>query len=83
METIIERKIEINRIANILINMALGMDYADYTEHYQESIDELSTEIDALRFRCPELFTVLETIALKNEVMEDWSNFYWTILNKQ
>lgn len=61
------------QIANILINMSLDMDYADYLEHYQESIDNLAESIDSLLIRCPELYTVLEMIAIKNIEWEDWA----------
>lgn len=61
------------QIANILINMSLDMDYADYLEHYQESIENLATEINSLLIRCPELYSALEMIALKNSELEDWA----------
>lgn len=52
-------------IGSILLDMAKDIDHFDYSEHEEEAIDVLETEIEALKFRCPELFTVLEIIALK------------------
>lgn len=61
------------QIANILINMSLDMDYADYLEHYQESIENLAESIDGLLISCPELYTALEMIAIKNAEWQDWA----------
>lgn len=72
-ETPIEQEMSSEQIANILINMSLDMDYADYLEHYQESIDNLAENIDSLLIRCPELYTALEMIAIKNLEWEDWA----------
>lgn len=71
-EESIECEFGSKKIANILINMSLDMDYADYSEFYQEGINNVSRELDALKFRCPELFAALEAIAIKNDNMEDW-----------
>ena len=72
-EETIEQEMPSEQIANILINMSLDMDYADYLEHYDESIKKLASSIDSLLIRCPELYTALEMIALKNSEWEDWA----------
>ena len=51
-------------IANILYNMALDMDYADYEDYFDNEITYLSEEIDGLS---DALNCVLETIAIKND----------------
>lgn len=72
-EQTIEQEMPSEQIANILINMSLDMDYADYLEYYDESIKKLASSIDSLLIRCPELYTALEMIALKNSEWEDWA----------
>lgn len=51
-------------IANILYNMALDMDYADYEDYFDNEITYLAEEIDGLS---DALKCVLETIAIKND----------------
>lgn len=72
-EKSIEQEMQSEQIANILVNMSLDMDYADYMEYYEQSIENLATEINSLLIRCPELYTALEMIALKNSEWEDWA----------
>lgn len=44
-----ETEIEINRIANILYNMSLDMDYADNAENAADEIDILTDQLKMIR----------------------------------
>lgn len=66
-ESVIEEVLDSRSISAILLDMAKDMDHFDYSEHEEDAINTLETEIDALKYRCPELFTVLEIIALREE----------------
>ena len=60
------------RIARILYNMNLDMDYADYLDLAEEEISILTKEIHDVHEKHISLFNVLENIALQNEDMEFW-----------
>ena len=60
------------RIARILYNMNLDMDYADYLDLAEEEISILTKEIHDVYEKHISLFNVLENIALQNEDMEFW-----------
>ena len=61
------------RIARILYNMALDMDYADGIEEAEDEIKYITAELQTMRTeKLDSLFNVLENIALKNENMEFW-----------
>lgn len=61
------------RIARILYNMSLDMDYEDYTEHAELEIDTIADEIQFLKdSKCDSLVQALEMIAAQNEGMEFW-----------
>lgn len=57
-------------IANIIVNMALDMDYADFMEFYEESIREIAEELKTVS---KPLFDTLETIAVQNVDLYDWA----------
>lgn len=62
---------EVKRIANILFNMSLGMDYDTFVDDYKEDM-ELSTEsIGKLAKEDDPLYYVLQNIAGNNEEMEN------------
>lgn len=66
-DPVMEQSLDSRSIAAILLDMSKDMDHFDYSEHEEEAVDILETEIEALKLRCPELFMVLETIALREE----------------
>lgn len=59
---------ETDKIADILLNMSLDMDYADMIEYYDEIVKELTREIDELG-EDSSLLNALEMIAMENEDM--------------
>lgn len=63
---------EEKKIATILYNMSLDMDWADYEEMAEEEIGYLSEELQLLKEKDSPLFYILETIAESNKDMEDW-----------
>lgn len=66
---------EKERIARILYNMSLDMDYADYIEHSEEEISCIARELQVLQDdNCDSLLQVLEIIAMQNEDMEHWKD---------
>ena len=63
-----------NRIANILYNMSLDMDYADNIEYMDEEISALVEALEILdKNMCACMLNTLENIALKNANMENWA----------
>ena len=58
---------ESNRIANILYNMTLDMEYMDYAEQCQKEINDISREIDVIKNQGSILFHLLEALAYTNE----------------
>ena len=58
---------ESNKIANILYNMSLDMDYMDNIEHCETEINAIAREIDTLKEKDSVLFHVLNTLAYANE----------------
>lgn len=64
---------ELNRIARILYNMSLDMDYADSLEFAEKEIECITKELQVLsENRCDSLMQILEVIAGENEDMEHW-----------
>lgn len=64
---------ELIRIARILYNMSLDMDYADYIEYAEEEINCIHAELLLLKDNnCDSLLQALEIIAMQNESMEFW-----------
>lgn len=61
---------ETNRIANIIYNMALDMDYADYLDCCEMELQRLAIELDLLKLKNSMLFSLLESIALQNEALD-------------
>ena len=56
-------------IANIIFNMSLEMDYANYIEFAEDEIESIAREIEASG---DSLKQALEIIALQNSDMKDW-----------
>ena len=66
---------ETEKIARILYNMSLDMDYADYIEYAEEEIDCIRKGLLILKENnCDCLLQALEIISSKNEKMEFWYN---------
>lgn len=66
---------EKQRIARILYNMSLDMDYGDYIEHSEEEISCIERELQVLgENNCACLLQALEVIAMQNEDMEHWKD---------
>lgn len=61
---------ETEKMAQILINMALDMDYADYEDVIQEEMEMIISEIDALD-KHSSLYQMLYSIAYSNENVLD------------
>ena len=61
------------RIANILYNMSLDMDYADFLDTYDEEINLLENDVRKLREEGSSLYYALENIAESNDDMFDWA----------
>ena len=55
------------KIANILYNMGLDMDYMDYKEHWETEIHKIEDEIFKLKQEGNMLYFILETIAFNYE----------------
>lgn len=62
---------ESKKIANILFNMHLDMDYDSSVDNYKEEVDILSQSIDKLSEEDDSLFYVLQMIAWKHEDEEN------------
>lgn len=70
-----ELEMGLERIARILYNMSLDMDYADSLEYAEEEIECITKELQVLsENKCDSLMQVLEVIAGKNEDMEHWKD---------
>lgn len=64
---------ELDRIARILYNMSLDMDYADYIEQSEEEISIMKQELEVLvDNNCASVIQALEIICGRNEDMEYW-----------
>lgn len=64
---------ETKKIADILLNMSLDMDYSDYIEFYEESVSDLDEELNKLKNADSPLYKTLEVIAKSNENMYQWA----------
>lgn len=61
------------KIAKILYNLSLDMDYADSLEYKDEEVKCITEELEILKQNeCFSALQMLEMIALKNEDMEHW-----------
>lgn len=72
---------EVKRIANILFNMSLDMDYDSSVDDYREDMEMLTKSIGNLSMIDDPLFHVLQNIADNNAEMENkLVNAYGSIL---
>ncbi len=62
---------EVKRIANILFNMSLGMDYDTFVDDYKEDMEMLTESIRKLSKADDPLYYVLQNIADNNAEMEN------------
>lgn len=62
---------EARRIANILFNMSLGMDYDTFTDDYKDDMELLTESIGKLAKEDDPLFYVLQNIVDDNIDMEN------------
>ena len=62
---------EVKRIANILFNMSLGMDYDTFVDDCKEDMEMLTKSIGNLSMIDDLLFHVLQNIADDNAEMEN------------
>ena len=70
-----DNNMKAERIARILYNMSLDMDYADYLEHSEFEISCITRDLELLKeFGCDNLIQALEMIATKNVNMEHWKD---------
>ena len=64
---------DLQKIAKILYNLPLDMDYADSLEYKDEEVKCITEELEILKQNeCFSTLQMLEMIALKNEDMEHW-----------
>lgn len=64
---------DLQKIAKILYNLSLDMDYADSLEYKDEEVKCITEELEILKQNeCFSTLQMLEVIALKNEDMEHW-----------
>lgn len=64
---------DLQKIAKILYNLSLDMDYADSLEYKDEEVKCIIEELENLKQNeCFSTLQMLEMIALKNEDMEHW-----------
>lgn len=64
---------DLQKIAKILYNLSLDMDYADSLEYKDEEVKCITEELEILKENeCFSTLQMLEMIALKNEDMEHW-----------
>lgn len=62
---------DLQKIAKILYNLSLDMDYADSLEYKEEEVKCIAEELEILKQnKCFSTLQMLEMIALKNEDME-------------
>lgn len=65
--------LDTQKIAKILYNLSLDMDYADSLEYKDEEVKCITEELEILKQNeCFSTLQMLEMIALKNEDMEHW-----------
>ena len=62
---------EVKRIANILFNMSLGMDYDTFTDDYKDDMEMLTESVGKLAKEDDPLYYVLQNIADDNAEMEN------------
>lgn len=62
---------EAKRIANILFNMSLGMDYDTFVDDYKDDVEMLTESVGKLSKADDPLFYVLQNIADDNTDMEN------------
>lgn len=60
---------EVKRIANILFNMSLGMDYDTFVDDYKEDMEMLTESVGKLSKVDDPLYYVLQNVAGNNEEM--------------
>lgn len=64
---------DLQKIAKILYNLSLDMDYADSLEYKDEEVKCITEELEILKQNeCFSTLQMLEMIALKNEDMGHW-----------
>lgn len=62
---------EVKRIANILFNMSLGMDYDTFADDYKDDMEMLTESVGNLSKADDPLYSVLQNVAGNNEEMEN------------
>ncbi len=62
---------EAKRIANILFNMSLGMDYDTFVDDYKEDMEMLTESVGKLSKKDDLLYYVLHNIADNNAEIEN------------
>ena len=71
------------KIAKILYNLSLDMDYADSLEYKDEEVKCITEELEILKQNeCFSTLQMLEMIALKNEDMEHWKEGKWYVIKR-
>lgn len=74
---------ESHKIAKILYNLSLDMDYADSLEYKDEEVKCITEELEILKQNeCFSTLQMLEMIALKNEDMEYWKEGKYYVIKR-
>lgn len=67
---------ECSRIANIILNMSLGMDYASGIDSYEEDLDLMINEILFLRNKDSRLFHALKSVPMNSSYAAQMENYF-------
>lgn len=62
-----------HKIADILFNLSLDMDYADYLDEYDTEVDYIEQELHLIKDTNDVLYTTLERIAWQNPDYYQWA----------
>ena len=62
-----------HKIADILFNLALDMDYADYLDEYDTEVDYIEQELHSIKDSNDVLYAMLERIAWQNPDYYQWA----------
>lgn len=62
-----------HKIADILFNLSLDMDYADYLDEYDTEVDYIKQELHSIKDSNDVLYAMLERIAWQNPDYYQWA----------
>ena len=62
-----------HKIADILFNLSLDMDYADYLDEYDTEVDYIEQELHSIKDCNDVLYAMLERLACQNPDYSQWA----------